>query len=312
MKAQFTNVTVLMATWNGAHWISEQLDSIFAQSNCNIQLIVSDDRSTDDTLSILKNAACNQPLFIMPYHPSRFGSANRNFIHLILNSNVDNADFISLSDQDDIWHNDKLQRAIVSLVNDDFDAYSSNVMAYWEGGRSVLLEKSGTQKSFDYLFESAGPGCTFVIKKARFLELRDWVRKNIDSLKNFTVHDWFIYAYARSRGWKWYIDEIPGMKYRQHLYNEIGANVGIRAAGSRFIKFLKSDYLNNSLAIGELTVPNTRVVKALRNFSFFDLFYLLLNAGDYRRRYSEIWALRVLLVIYWIYKGLRYDPKKHA
>lgn len=298
-----------MAVWNGERWVSEQVKSIFNQRNCNIQLVVSDDHSTDATLSVLKDVALNNKLTIMPPQAMRFGSANNNFINLILSANVDAADYISLSDQDDIWFDNKIQRAIERIEEYHLDGYSSNVIAFWEDGHSVLLRKSGVQKKFDYLFESAGPGCTFVMKKSRFLELRYWVKDNLSVLKNFAVHDWFIYAYARSMGWRWYIDETPGMKYRQHTSNEIGANIGVKAAISRFSKFLKSDYLNNSIVIGELTAQGMPVVEALKRFSFFDLLYLVSNASEYRRRYSEAWALRLLIMAYWLYKGLNYAKK---
>lgn len=298
-----------MATWNGGRWVSEQVKSIFDQRNCNVQLVVSDDQSTDDTLSVLKGIALNNNVTILPPQPVRFGSANNNFIHLILSANVGAADYISLSDQDDVWFDNKLQRAIECLEEDQLDGYSSNVIAFWEDGRSVLLRKSGAQKKFDYLFESAGPGCTFVMKKSKFLELREWVKENVNVLKKFAVHDWFIYAYARSRGWRWFIDDIPGMRYRQHPSNEIGANIGIKAAKSRFAKFLKSEYLNHSIVIGELTEQGVRVVESLRRFSFIDVLYLIFNAGEYRRRYSEVWALRALIVTYWVYKRFTYAKK---
>lgn len=309
MSKRPPNVTVLMATWNGELWVSEQVKSIFAQRNCNVQLVVSDDHSTDDTLSILKGIALNNNVTLLCPRPERFGSANKNFIHLILSANVDSADYVSFSDQDDIWFDNKLQRAIECIDEDRLDGYSSNVIAFWEDGRSVLLKKSGAQKKYDYLFESAGPGCTFVMKKSRFLELRNWVKDNEYILKNFAVHDWFVYAYARSMAWKWFVDDIPGMRYRQHPSNEIGANVGIYAAKSRFSKFIKSEYLNHSIVIGELTKQGVPVVESLKRFSFVDVFYLIFNAGEYRRRYSEVWALRVLLLAYWIYKGFNYVKK---
>ena len=56
-----------------------------------------------------------------------FKSASKNFYHLFQNVNVEAYDFVSLSDQDDIWKNDKIIRGIRYLQNNSCDAYSSNV-----------------------------------------------------------------------------------------------------------------------------------------------------------------------------------------
>ncbi len=306
IKAPHPKVTILMATWNGERWILEQTKSIFAQIGCNVDIVVSDDHSSDRTLSIINEIALGNKIHLINSAAERFGTANKNFIHLILSANVDDAEYISFSDQDDIWNEDKLRRAIACIETYGLDGYSSNVIAFWENNRSVLLKKSGKQKRFDYLFESAGPGCTFVIKKYRFLELREWVRVNVDVLNKFIVHDWFIYAYARTSSWKWYIDEKPSMMYRQHFSNEIGANVGISAAKNRLLRFVKSDYLQNSLIIAKLTAPNAPIISALERFSLSDMLYIVYHANDYRRKYSEVWALRVFILIYWICKGWKH------
>ena len=75
-------------------------------------------------------------------------------------------DYVSLANQDDIWFSNKLQSAVLLIQFNNYDAVSSDVLAFWEDGREKLVKKSFPQKSYDYLFEVVGPGCTYVFKAA--------------------------------------------------------------------------------------------------------------------------------------------------
>src|SRR5690606_25967264 len=130
---------------------------------------------------------------------------------------------------DDIWFPDKLKRASEILIAQGADGYSSDVLAFWESGRTRYIKKSWPQRRWDYLFESAGPGCTFVLSSSLITDLQKFIRQyNID-ISGIEGHDWFIYAWARAHGYIWQIDNHAGMKYRQHDNNQTGVNVGFRA-----------------------------------------------------------------------------------
>src|SRR5438105_1405223 len=103
-------VAILMGTRNGAAFLREQLQSIEDQTHKNWILIVSDDSSTDETREILQGFCQSHPgkVFIRN-GPSKGVCAN--FLSLAIDRAIQ-ADYFAFSDQDDIWHRDKLARAL--------------------------------------------------------------------------------------------------------------------------------------------------------------------------------------------------------
>jgi glycosyltransferase involved in cell wall biosynthesis len=96
-----------MCTYNGADFLPEQLESIVAQSRPPDEIVVCDDGSTDATRALLKTFAARSPIPVSMWnHESHLGTS-RNFEHAIRRCT---ADAIALSDQDDVWRHDKLQR----------------------------------------------------------------------------------------------------------------------------------------------------------------------------------------------------------
>ncbi len=135
---------------------------------------------------------------------------------------VDEYDFVAFADQDDIWNLDKLDRATWAIRLRQVDAYSSNVTAFWADGRACLLDKGQPQVAWDYLFEAAGPGCTYVMRHRLMTELKASMLANWEALQQVRLHDWYCYAYARSHGFRWFIDPLSSMQYRQHAQNQVG------------------------------------------------------------------------------------------
>lgn len=224
-------VLVLLAAYNGKQWIEEQVESILKQSNVDVRIVISVDVSTDGTEELVQSMAAKHPNVEFLPMGKKFGGAARNFYRLIMDADIKDDEYIALSDQDDIWKNDKLCRAIANLDKNDF--YSSNVTAFWENGMQCEIVKSQPFVDYDYYFEAAGPGCTYVIKKAAYLELRKFIIDNQGPVCNIALHDWFIYAFARSRNYKWHIDNNSGMLYRQHASNQVGANNSLRSIFKR-------------------------------------------------------------------------------
>ena len=56
-----------------------------------------------------------------------------------------------------------------------------------------------------------------------------YLKKNILKLRDFDHYDWLIYAYAREKNYKWYLDSDPTLDYIQHDNNFTGANVGFKS-----------------------------------------------------------------------------------
>ena len=241
-------VAVLLAAYNGEKWIEEQIKTILIQDGICLDLYISLDLSADNTLNIItKLAEQYNNIKILPYG-QKFGSAAPNFYYLLLNAPIENYDYIALSDQDDIWSKNKLEKAINLLESENSFGYSSNITAFWENGRKKIIKKSYPQCKYDYLFEGPGPGCSFVIKK----ELALLIKANLKlapSLHNLNWHDWIIYAFARKNNFKWIIDHNSYIMYRQHIENQLGANAGYIAFIKRIRDIISGYGINQTMAV---------------------------------------------------------------
>lgn len=99
-----TFVTILMATYNGHKYIQEQIDSILKQTHQNFELIIQDDCSTDSTLDIVNRYAKKDDRIKVYCNEKNLGYTN-NFMALLEKAQ---GEYIFLSDQDDVWLEDKI------------------------------------------------------------------------------------------------------------------------------------------------------------------------------------------------------------
>ena len=105
--AEERQVSVAMATYNGARFIAAQLASIAAQSVLPRELVISDDGSADDTLAIVEAFAATAPFAVhVTRNARRLGYAG-NFMQTAARCT---APLIAFCDQDDLWHADKIAR----------------------------------------------------------------------------------------------------------------------------------------------------------------------------------------------------------
>ncbi|KWS24071.1 glycosyltransferase family 2 protein [Pseudomonas syringae] len=252
MSSVFPKVAVLLAAYNGMAWIEAQLDSILKQTNVCVSVFISVDTSTDGTEAWCADYAQHHASISLLPPAGRFGGASRNFFRLIRDVDFSTFDYVAFSDQDDIWHPDKLQRAVAALAPGHHDAYSSNVTAFWPDGQRVLLDKAQPQVQWDYLFEAAGPGCTYVMNRRLADAFKSSLLSHWDAAQAVSLHDWYCYAFARSHGFRWLIDPVPGMDYRQHANNQVGANTGLASLISRLKKIADGWWAGQVVLIGQL------------------------------------------------------------
>ncbi|MDF5892367.1 glycosyltransferase family 2 protein [Pseudomonas syringae pv. syringae] len=252
MSSVFPKVAVLLAAYNGMAWIEAQLDSILTQTNVCVSVFISVDTSTDGTEAWCADYAQHHASISLLPPAGRFGGASRNFLRLIRDVDFSTFDYVAFSDQDDIWHPDKLQRAVAALAPGHHDAYSSNVTAFWPEGQRVLLDKAQPQVQWDYLFEAAGPGCTYVMNRRLADAFKSSLLSHWDAAQAVSLHDWYCYAFARSHGFRWLIDPVPGMDYRQHANNQVGANTGLASLISRLKKIADGWWAEQVVLIGQL------------------------------------------------------------
>ncbi|KTB58719.1 glycosyltransferase [Pseudomonas syringae] len=284
MNTSPPKVAVLMAAYNGMAWIEDQLESILKQVNVGVSVYISVDTSTDNTESWCSAYAERRSNVTMLPNAGPFGGAARNFFRLIRDVDFSSFDYVAFADQDDIWYPHKLERATSVLDLERYDAYSSNVVAFWPDGRRRLIDKSQPQTQLDYLFEAAGPGCTYVLTRKLALEFKMSLEEHWNSAQNVSLHDWYCYAFARSHDFRWFIDPAPGMDYRQHSGNQVGANVGIASLTTRLKNIADGWWLEQVLLIDYLTGRNPALIRKSEHASHLLILRLIFKAAQCRRR----------------------------
>ena len=108
MKA---SVSIVLCTYNGAKYLSEQLDSILAQTYPLHEIIIQDDNSTDETVDIIHEYA-RKYSFIKFFKNNSEHGVNGNFLSAMQRAT---GDYIAISDQDDIWETDKIENQMNSI-----------------------------------------------------------------------------------------------------------------------------------------------------------------------------------------------------
>ena len=285
-------VAALMCTYRGARYIERQLATIAAQTYPHWRLFVSDDGSDDETLEILQRFRANHKERVYIFHGPRRGFA-RNFFSLIARPEV-RADFYAFSDQDDEWHETKLERAIEQLKRLPSDA----PVLY--GSRSELVDEQGRRLGYsrrcrrpsgfaNALVQNMVSGNTMVLNH-NALELIRAAGTDVD----VSAHDWWAYLLITGSGGLMVYDPYPTVRYRQHLHNLYGSNVSYSAMCRRIRKLLAGDYRDwNARNLEALRArrallheDNKRLMDlfdASRSGSVTQRLFWLLRAGLYRQ-----------------------------
>jgi rhamnosyltransferase len=298
------DVLVMLQAYNGENWIMEQIDSILNQTYNKIDILINIDTSEDNTYKIIFENYINNDNIIINNNIRRYGSATKNFIQSTLNNNFDNYKYIAISDQDDIWDINKIERALAVINQFNCDGYSSNIKAFWDSGRIKKIKKSYKQVEFDYLCESPGPGCTFVMTKKLYDSLRINFKKNEKQL--FKIgggeYDWYIYIFARSNGFNWIIDSSYTMMYRQHSNNSVGANIGLKAKLERIKTILSTNMFLHSLDLLKIAniKENSNLYDKKKGINYY---YLIKNFYKFRRNPIDKIIFLFVIFYYKIKKG---------
>lgn len=299
-------IAVCLAAFNGKKWIEKQIFSILRQVGVDVTIFVSDDNSTDGTLKYLKQLAESDSRVVILPEEKRMGSAGKNFYRLVCDVDTSGFDYVAFADQDDIWNLDKLSRHVELINAESAECVSSNVMAFWPDGSQKLIYKSQSQKTFDFIFESAGPGCSFLMTPWLVNKLREELLSSKSPAKNVLMHDWLTYAICRAHKRRWFIDPVPSLMYRQHANNVIGANSGIKAIVNRLRKINDSWYRGEVSKICEVVVginSDPKLIKLsvlLKACTFLSQLKLLTYVFQARRKPLDrvVLALSILLFMF--------------
>jgi len=232
-------VAILLCTKNGSRFLPEQLNSIASQTHTNWKIFASDDGSTDATLSTLLQFAELHTARVLLRDGPRQGFT-KNFLSLAADPTI-SADYFAYCDQDDIWHDEKLTRAVTWLqrIPNEIPAlYGTRVTIIDElgrtRGRSTLFQR---MPSFENaLVQSIAGGNTMVFNRSakRLIERAGTL--------DVVAHDWWTYILTSAAGGAVHYDPDVSVKYRQHGSNLIGSNAGLSANLQRLKALLADGY----------------------------------------------------------------------
>lgn len=213
------NITVCIATFNGEKYIKKQLISILKQIGSNDEIIISDDSSTDNTINIINNINDSR---IKLFKNNKFYNPIYNFENAIKKST---GDIIVLSDQDDIWLNNKIEIIRKRFKDKVDDIYTLMMNGY-------IIDKTG-KVIYDSIYEYNGSGRGIIknILKNTYMGCSmAFTRRSLDVLlpfpENIPMHDSWIGILSEIFG-EVKFDTRKTIKYRIHDNNQSLINTNL-------------------------------------------------------------------------------------
>lgn len=216
-------VDILLATYNGEKYLVEQLESILSQTYSNFRLLISDDFSTDGTRKILEEYKKKDDRIQLFFQGKNLGVI-KNFEYLL--KKVESK-YYMLSDQDDIWKENKIERSVEKLENSESDLVYTDLEvvdenlnvtynSYWK--LKGIYNKVKKCNNFQALYlNNFITGCTLISKKEFINDILP-----LPGTSKYVLHDYWIALIISQKGKISYIEE-PLIKYRQHKNNKIGS-----------------------------------------------------------------------------------------
>lgn len=219
---------ILLATYNGERFLTEQLNSLLNQSWQDLHITISDDCSTDHTPDLIKAYAEQYPEKITwVKHGHHFGNARDHFFFLM---NQCQEDYMLFCDQDDVWNTDKAEITMQTLLHEEAlwskdtpvlvctDQIPADVHLQPLAPSLMRMQKQDASV-IDYrrlLLQNIVTGCTTGIN-------RTLAKKAVCIKPEHTImHDWWLGLVAARFGRLVYVDRCT-MLYRQHGNNSVGA-----------------------------------------------------------------------------------------
>lgn len=219
-----TRVSVCLPVYNGAAWLPEQLDSILVQLGPDDELLLHDDGSKDNSVQLLDAyAAKDARIKILP--SKRYGQVVRSIAYLLEQAQ---GKYILLSDQDDVWTAQKMERMIAAMAENVLVVHDCVVV---DAQKNTLypsfFEKHGSKAGRLHNFIRNGYlGCCMGFR-------RELLEKALPFPKNLAMHDIWLGNVA---AWWYNVDFIND---RLLLYRRHGGNVSSASESSKNSRFIQ-------------------------------------------------------------------------
>lgn len=230
------NVSIAMTTYNGEKYVQAQLDSILKQLNKNDEVIICDDGSTDYTIKILENYARKNKMIKLHYNKNL--GVVRNFEYAI--SKCKN-DIIFLSDQDDLWDIDKVNKIKIMFNDMNELLILHNAINFHDNcdkNDEILITKMehGLVRN---IVKSSYWGCCMAFKK-------DLINDILPFPVGVIAHDQWIGIVAESKKTSKFIDEplILHRKHKENVTKNLIINKKISFRINLMISYIKYKMMN--------------------------------------------------------------------
>lgn len=221
-------ISILMATYNGEKYIEDQLDSLLNQTVQDFKIFIRDDCSTDKTFEILQDYHKRFPdkIFIEKSEKNS-GNAKHTFFSLLLSHQ--DADYVMLCDQDDVWNPDKIEitsnemkkmekeygKETPLLVHTDLTVVDSELKVINPSFKKMLDADYSRIQLNHLVNQNTLTGCTAMFNKA----LCNLIKEEPEYC---VMHDWWIMLVASCFGRVSSLN-TQTIQYRQHGNNSVGA-----------------------------------------------------------------------------------------
>lgn len=281
-------ISIALATYNGSRFLQEQLNSILNQSMVDFEIVVCDDCSTDDTITILQNYARRDSRIRIYQNKFNVGF-KKNFEHILT---LCKGEFIAFCDQDDIWESNHLEILYNNIGNNDCIGANSliidengisqnkTLLEYWP----IHLMPKNEKELFQHeLYSNVIQGTASLIRASL-------INQALPIPENIKYHDYWFALIAGLNGKCNYISDVV-LKYRRHSNNasEYQKFSVLNAVKNlyRFSKDRKKFYcdsinlLNNLLCKKELSVEKKELITNALNF--------YTNLSKNKNRLSVFW-----------------------
>lgn len=253
------SVVIVLATYQGAAWLEEQVRSLQAQDHAGWRLLARDDGSTDATPALLARLAREEPRLTVLDAPGHLGVVG-SFGALLEAARLAGADYVLPCDQDDVWHPGRLSRALSLmsrlearhgratplLVHSDLEVVDAALRPLHPSFLAFQgLRHEAREPLRVLLAQNFVTGCASLLNRA-LLELA------LPFPAACAMHDWWLAQCAAAAGAIGFVPEAT-VRYRQHPFNQVGA----AGAGARVRRRLASAW-----RLGQLVLAQAGAVEA--------------------------------------------------
>lgn len=219
------SVAIMLSTYNGAPFLSEQLHSLLGQTHPDWVLYWRDDGSSDGTREIATDFLAGLPEgYRVTLHDTSRVGGTESFLRLLRAACADNHAAFAFADQDDVWLPEKLARGLAALRRAPAGVpalYCARQMLVdarlYPIGVSPRIRRPGFPAA---LTQNVATGCTVLLNRTA----AEMVARSQPPAA--AMHDWWSYLLVTAAGGQVLTDDVPVVLYRQHGGNAVGAPAG--------------------------------------------------------------------------------------